>query len=103
MTKDRVTVQQPTTTVDDEGIVKQSWSDVVQLEGTLLPYGNERALREYGFSETVTYRFFYKGTHDALKVGNRIVHNGVGMPIVYVANYGKAMDVLLDTSNESSS
>lgn len=82
-------------------MVSPEWSDVAQVEGALLPYGNERAQRDYGYAGNVRYRFFYKGNHEALVEGNRVLHNGIGLPIVYVADYGKAMDVLLDTSGRS--
>lgn len=94
-------IQGPITAEDNEGIVTQSWSDVGQVEGVMLPYGNERALRDYGFTENVKYRFFYKGNNANLKVGNRILFKDTGYPIVYVADYGKAMDVLLNTSGSS--
>lgn len=98
MNRDVVTVQASTAVVDTEGIVTQAWADIAQVEGVMLPYGNERALREYGFAENVQYRFFYKGTHPALVVGNRMLHRGLALHIVYVADYSKAMDVLLTTS-----
>lgn len=101
MKRVRVTVQAPAPAADDEAMVTLEWEDVVQLEGALLPYGNERAQRDYGYTGNVRYRFFYKGSHEALVEGNRILHDGIGLPIVYVANYGKAMDVLLDTSGRS--
>lgn len=100
MKRDVVTVQAPTAVVDAEGIVTQTWADIAQVEGVILPYGNERALREYGFAENVQYRFFYKGIHPALTVGNRMLHKGLALYIVYVADYGKAMDVLLTTSGD---
>lgn len=101
MKREKVTIQAPTTSKNSEAIVKRSWSNVVTLEGVLLPFGNERALREYGFTENVRFRFFYKGQHPELKVGNQIVHNGKELPIVYVADYVKAMDVLLNTRESS--
>lgn len=75
--------------------------NIEEIEGTLLPYGNELALNEYGFSEDVKYRFFYKGSNTNLVRGNRLVYGSLELPIVYVADYSKAMDVLLNTSEES--
>lgn len=99
--RDKVTIQTPSTSSDSEAIVSQSWTTVAEIEGVVLPYGNERALREFGFSEDVKYRFFFKGQHPELKVGNRILYKGLELPIVYVANYGKALDVLLNTSGNT--
>ncbi len=96
--KVKVTIQSRTVTYDSEGVGSTTWTDVVSLEGTLLPYGNELALKEYGFREDVKYRFFYKGTNSNLVRGNRLVYGSLELPIVYVANYQKAMDVLLNTS-----
>ena len=100
--KVKVTIQSRTTTYDNEGIPIATWADMEELEGTLLPYGNTLALQEYGFSETVKYRFFYKGSNSNLTVGRRLVYGSLNLPIVYVADYRKAQDVLLNTSEESS-
>ena len=101
--KTKVTIQSKTITYDSEGIASESWTDIVSLEGTLLPFGNKLALQEYGFVEQVKYRFFYKGTNSNLVVGNRITTaTGLELPIVYVADYRKAQDVLLNETQENS-
>jgi len=98
------TIQTPVNDSDEEGIVDQSWIDVVTLKGTILPYGNELALKEYGYKEDVKYRFFHKGRRQtALIKGNRFKWKDLLLPIVYVADYGKAQDILLDTSGEGKS
>jgi len=99
--KVKVAIQSSSTTFDSELMPITTWANVEELEGTLLPYGNKLALNEYGFAETVKYRFFYKGSNPNLKVGNRLVYNGLNLPIVYVADYRKAQDVLLNTSEEN--
>ena len=99
--KVKIIVQTPINTTDNESIVSQSWGDIITLNGIILPYGNDLALKEYGYKETVKYRFFYKHSkHPSLVVGNRIKYGDLFLPIVYVADYGKAQDVLLDTSGE---
>lgn len=98
MKRDRVTIQSLIPETDAEGVVTERWNDVVEIEGVMLSYGNERAIRDYGFTENVQYRFFYKGNHPALRVGNRLLYKELELPIVYVADYGKAQDVLLNTS-----
>ncbi len=85
-------------TYDSEGMPTTTWTDIEEVEGTLLPYGNKLALNEYGFTEDVKYRFFYKGSNSNLVRGNQLVYGNLELPIVYVADYGKAMDVLLNTT-----
>ena len=95
----KITIQTPVNTSDIEGIVTQTWEDVATLKGIILPYGNELALKEYGYKEDVKYRFFHKRKRPAsLLTGNRFKYQDLLLPIVYVADYGKAQDVLLDTS-----
>lgn len=99
--KAKGTIQTPINASDEEGIVGQSWIDVATLKGTILPYGNELALKEYGYKEDVKFRFFHKGKRPAeLIKGNRFKYQDLLLPIVYVADYGKAQDILLDTSGE---
>ena len=99
--KVKVTIQSRTVTYDGEGVPTTTWTQVDELEGTLLPFGNRLALMEYGFAEDVKYRFFFKGSNANLFVGNRIVYGSLELPIVYVADYKKAVDVLLNTSEVS--
>jgi hypothetical protein len=99
--KTKVTIQSKTVTYDGEGIPSETWANVQSLEGTMLPFGNKLALQEYGYTQDVKYRFFYKGSNANLVVGNRLVYGSLELPIVYVADYKKAMDVLLNTSNEN--
>jgi len=99
--KTRVSIQEKTVTYDNEGMPVTTWSTIEELEGTLLPYGNKLALQDYGFSEEVKFRFFFKGNNANLKVGNRLLYGTIELPIVYVADYRKAMDVLLNTSGVS--
>jgi len=99
--KVKVTIQSRTVTYDGEGMPTTTWTQVDELEGTLLPFGNRLALMEYGFAEDVKYRFFFKGSNANLFVGNRIVYGSLELPIVYVADYKKAVDVLLNTSEVS--
>ena len=98
--KTKVTIQSKTVTYDAEGMPSITWAQIDEIEGTLLPFGNRLALHEYGFDENVRYRFFFKGNNDNLVVGNRIVSGSLNLPIVYVADYGKAQDVLLNTTEE---
>jgi hypothetical protein len=98
--KRTVMIQSKSVTYDAEGMPTTVWSDVQNVEGTLLPFGNKLALQEYGFTEDVKYRFFYKGSNANLIVGNRIIYGSLELPIVYVADYSKAMDVLLNTTEE---
>jgi len=96
--KRKVTIQSRTVTYDGEGMPVTTWANIEDIEGTLLPFGNKLALQEYGFTEDVKYRFFYKGSNSNLVRGNQLVYGSLDLPIVYVADYGKAMDVLLNTS-----
>ncbi len=97
--KATIIIQTPVNESDSEGNVTQTWEDIATINGIILPYGNDLALKEYGYKETVKYRFFYKKKrHPALVVGNRIKYGELLLPIVYVADYGKAQDILLDTS-----
>jgi hypothetical protein len=98
--KTRVSIQEKTVTYDDEGMPSMTWLTIEELEGTLLPYGNKLALQDYGFAEEVRFRFFFKGSNSNLKIGNRMLYGIIGLPIVYVADYKKAMDVLLNSSAE---
>ena len=98
--KRKVTIQSRTVTYDGEGMPTTTWTTIDELEGTLLPFGNRLALHEYGFTEDVKYRFFYKGSNSNLVRGNRLVSGSLNLPIVYVADYSKAMDVLLNTAEE---
>ena len=101
MKKDKVAVQSVAYAYDAEGIPTETWTTLATLEGVLLPYGTELALRQYGVTKTVKYRFFYKGNNTNLVTGNRLYFNGIGLYIVYVAAYGtKAMDVLVNSSIE---
>lgn len=95
--KTRVSIQAKTTTYDGEGMPITTWATIEELEGTLLPYGNKLALQDYGFSEEVKFRFFFKGSNANLKIGNRLLYGTVELPIVYVADYRKAQDVLLNS------
>ena len=99
--KTKVTIQNRSVAFDSEGMPTTTWTQIDELEGTLLPFGNRLALYEYGFSEDVKYRFFFKGSNANLVVGNRIVSGSLNLPIVYVADYRKAQDVLLNTTEES--
>lgn len=101
--KRKVTIQSQSTALDNEGISITTWTDIESIEGTLLPYGNTLALQEYGFAENVRYRFFFKGSSANLVVGNRLVYGSLELPIVYVADYAKAQDVLLNTTGEQRS
>ena len=101
--KRKVTIQSRSITYDSEGISITTWADIESVEGTLLPYGNTLALQEYGFTENVRYRFFFKGNSANLVVGNRLVYGSLELPIVYVADYAKAQDILLNETQESSS
>jgi len=99
--KTKVTIQSKIVTYDSEGIASETWTNIQSLEGTMLPYGNKLALQEYGYIEQVKFRFFYKGSNANLVVGNRLIYGSLELPIVYVADYKKAMDVLLNTSQIS--
>ena len=101
MKKDSVEVQAVNVTYDSIGVAVETWTKVDNLAGVMLPYGTELALKKYGVAETVKYRFFYKGTNANLVAGNRVVYEGNNLYIVYVADYGKAVDVLLNTERES--
>ena len=98
--KVKVTIQSRSVAYDNEGMPTTTWTTIDELEGTLLPFGNRLALMEYGFAENVRYRFFYKGSNVNLVIGNRIVSGSLNLPIVYVADYRKAQDVLLNTTEE---
>lgn len=98
--KRKVTIQSNTVAYDTEGIGTKTWTTIEDVEGTLLPYGNKLALSEYGYTQDVKYRFFYKGSNANLKIGNRLLYGTLELPIVYVADYAKAQDVLLNTSGE---
>jgi len=98
--KRKVTIQSNTVSYDTEMIGSRTWTTIEEVEGTLLPYGNKLALSEHGFTQDVKYRFFYKGSNANLKIGNRLLYGALELPIVYVADYAKAQDVLLNTGEE---
>lgn len=91
-----VMLQAATGEPDDEGIVVRMWQDVASVRGKLLPYGGDLAQKEYGVTQTVTYRFFTRQHHPAWAPGNRIIAGDKILTIVYVADYGKILDVLLN-------
>lgn len=98
MKKETLTIQTSENITDFEGYVKQNWTDAVNLKGVLLPYGQELALKEYGYNAPVKYRAFnMRKISQYLVVGNRIITKGKELYIVFVADYGKVQDILLDT------
>ncbi len=100
--KKKVAIQSKTVSYDNEMVASETWTTIEEVEGTLLPYGNRLALKEYGFAEDIKYRFFYKGSNANLVKGNRLLYGALELPIVYVADYVKAQDVLLNTGEEHS-
>lgn len=98
MKKETLIIQSPTSAQDEEAITKNKWVDVGTVKGVMLPYGSDRALKEYGYTGNVKYRFFLKGTNHILVKGNLVLFKGQELIIVYVADYGKAMDVLMNTT-----
>lgn len=98
MKKETLTIQTVDNTTDAEGYIKQNWTNAANLKGVLLPYGQELALKEYGYNAPVKYRAFnMKKINKFLEVGNRILAKGEKLFIVHIANYGKVQDILLDT------
>jgi hypothetical protein len=98
MKKENIIIQISKNNTDTEGYVLQTWQDVVNLKGVLLPYGQELALKEYGYNAPVKYRAFnMRKINQYLQVGNRVLVKGIELFIVFVADYGKVQDILLDT------
>ncbi|WHH59164.1 hypothetical protein [Petroclostridium sp. X23] len=121
MKKDTIMLQEYVPVQDSEGNISNEWVDVVALAGTLLPIGSEMAARQYGYSENVSYQFFYKGTNIKVRTGNRVLISfseylkfGEGYTfeedlqfggdtdivrfyIVHIADYKKMKVLLLDT------
>jgi len=98
MKKETLTIQTAVNATDAEGYIIQTWTDAVDLKGVLLPYGQELALKEYGYNAPVKYRAFnMRKISQFLHVGNRIVTKDQELYIVFVADYGKVQDILLNT------
>jgi len=101
MITQKVTIATPTESKDAEGIVSRSYADVETLDVAIFPTGNDIARRMYGFSENVAYEMVYKGKSSNFKIGNIVKYNNLELPIVYVADYSKAVVALLNTRNSS--
>ena len=98
MKKETLTIQTAVNIIDAEGYTIQTWADSVSLKGVLLPYGQELALKEYGYNAPVKYRAFnMRKISEFLVVGNKMLAKGQELYIVYIADYGKVQDILLDT------
>ncbi len=101
MKKDTVTIKIPTNTTDAEAVVTQTWSEAVAFPAIVLPMGQDLALKYCGYDAPVKYRMFYKGRNADIKavlqVGNQAVVREEELYIVFTADYGKVVDVLLNT------
>ncbi len=97
MKKETLVIQTPIDTNID-GYITQTWSNVATLKGVLLPYGQQLAVKDYGYDAPVKYRAFnMRKISDFLVVGNRIITKNEELYIVFIADYGKVQDILLDT------
>lgn len=59
---------------DDEGTVIKKYKNMEQVEGILIPNGNELVSKSFGLTAESTHTFVYKNPleNDLLKVGNKI-------------------------------
>ena len=97
MKKENLIIQTAINTTDSDGYVVQDWADAVTLKGVMLPYGQQLALKEYGYDAPVKYRVFTFRKNSAIKVGARVNVRGLFLFVVYIADYGKVQDILLNT------
>lgn len=100
MKKDAVIIKTPTNITDAEAVITQTWTTAVSFPAIVLPMGQELALKYCGYDAPVKYRIFYKGRNAdikaALAVGNMAVVRGEELYIVFTADYGKVVDVLIN-------
>lgn len=82
---------------DTEGVVRKKLVPAGQVRAVIIPYSSERAQKDFGITQKVSYRLFDKTGNQEVKENNVIEHDGKKLVIVYVASYGKVRDVLLDT------
>lgn len=80
-----VTIKSPDNKKDREGIVKQTFKEVEQLRGILVPVVSQKQQEDFGFREKVEYAFVYKNPkkNGNLKIGNTIENLHIKEAIYY--------------------
>lgn len=98
MKKETIIIQIATNSTDSEGFVGQNWIDAITIKAVVAPCGQDLAIKEYGYNAPVKYKIINIGRNNQfMVVGNKVLFCGLEMYIVYLANYGKVQDMLVNT------
>jgi hypothetical protein len=85
-----VQLQVSSNSVDVEGNLISLLSDVKKISGILLPTTQEEMNKKYGYSNIVSYQFFYKGKEN-IELGSYINN----LLVVHIVDYIKIKVILL--------
>ena len=82
---------------DGSGNVSKSLTEVCEIKGVFIPSNTEMASTSKGYTENVSWDFFYRGNNRELVTGNVIRYRDEDFIIVAVANMGRVKIVKLNS------
>ena len=90
MRRTKVEVFSYASKVNEEGGVERELVSRGLLSGIIVPAASEMTVKEYGFDENLSYRFYCKRFSEYLCAGNVIRYEGRDYNITHVHDYRKA-------------